>query len=54
MLRGIASFGPRHELRSDESLSLSEDPPVTIAAVDVEPKIRALVDDVVAMTGRGW
>jgi PII-like signaling protein len=53
MLRGIASFGPRHVLRTDESLSLSEDPPVAIAAVDVESKISALVDDVVAMTGRG-
>jgi PII-like signaling protein len=53
MLRGIASFGPRQVLRTDESLSLSEDPPVAIAAVDVESKISALVDDVVAMTGRG-
>ena len=53
MLRGIASFGPRHVLRTDESLSLSEDPPVAIAAVDVEAKISGLVDDVVAMTGRG-
>ena len=53
MLRGIASFGPNHKLRSDVSLSLSEDPAVTIAAVDVEQKIRSLVDDVGAMTGRG-
>src|SRR5205807_1326525 len=53
MLRGIASFGPRRELRSDVSLSLSEDPGVAIAAVDIEPKIRSLVDDVGAMTGRG-
>jgi PII-like signaling protein len=53
MLRGIASFGPRHVLRTDESLSLSEDPPVAIAAVDIESKISGLVDDVVAMTGRG-
>ncbi|HYB37839.1 MAG TPA: DUF190 domain-containing protein [Mycobacterium sp.] len=53
MLRGIASFGPRHVLRSDESLSLSEDPPMAIAAVDVELKIRELVDDVIAMTARG-
>jgi PII-like signaling protein len=53
MLRGIASFGPRHVLRTDESLSLSEDPPVAIAAVDVESKISGLVADVVAMTGRG-
>jgi PII-like signaling protein len=53
MLRGIASFGPRHVLRTDESLSLSEDPPVAVAAVDVAPKIKELVDDVVAMTARG-
>lgn len=53
MLRGIASFGPGHELRSDISLTLSEDPAVAIAAVDVEPKIRSLLDDVAAMTGRG-
>ncbi|BBY21872.1 DUF190 domain-containing protein [Mycobacterium stomatepiae] len=53
MLRGIASFGASHELRTDVSLSLSEDPAVAIAAVDVEPKIRALVDEVAALTGRG-
>jgi PII-like signaling protein len=53
MLRGIASFGPSHTLRSDVSLSLSEDPAVAIAAVDVEPKIRSLVGAVGAMTGRG-
>jgi PII-like signaling protein len=53
MLRGIASFGSRHVLRSDASLSLSEDPPVTVAAVDVAAKIGGLVDEVVAMTGRG-
>jgi PII-like signaling protein len=53
MLRGIGGFGLRHVLRTDESLSLSEDPPVAIAAVDIESKISAVVDDVVAMTGHG-
>jgi len=53
MLRGITSFGPSRALRSDASLSLSEDPAVAIAAIDVEPKIRSLVNDVTAMTGRG-
>lgn len=53
MMRGVASFGPTGGLHSDVSLSLSEDPPVTIAAVDVESKIRTLVDDVTAMTGNG-
>lgn len=53
MLRGIASFGPTHILRTDELLSLSEDPPVAIAAVDIETKINSLAADVVAMTERG-
>ncbi|WCS19701.1 DUF190 domain-containing protein [Mycobacterium marinum] len=52
MLRGTNGFGLKHELRSDQSLSLSEDPPVTVVAVDVESKIRSLVDEVTAMTGR--
>ena len=39
VLRGIAGFGPRHQFRSDESLSLSEDPPVAVAAVDTADKI---------------
>ncbi len=53
MMRGITGFGSKGDLRSDQSLSLSEDPPVTVAAVDVEPKIRSLVNDVTAMTGHG-
>ncbi len=53
MLRGIASFGLRHVLRTDESLTLSEDPPVAIAAVDVESKISGLVDDALDLTDRG-
>ena len=53
MLRGIAGFGPRHQLRSDETLSMSEDPPVTVVAVDAADKIARLADQVVAMTMRG-
>ncbi len=53
LLRGIASFGPRHVIRSDESLTLSEDPPVEIVAVDTEDVIGALISDVVEMTPRG-
>ncbi|MGC1740696.1 DUF190 domain-containing protein, partial [Mycobacterium sp.] len=53
MLRGISSFGPVGVLRSDESLTLSEDPPAIIYAVDIEPTITALVDEVAAMTDRG-
>ncbi len=53
MLRGIASFGPRHIIRSDQSLTLSEDPPVAVAAVDTEAAITALLDDVIGVTTRG-
>ncbi|MGB3485281.1 MAG: DUF190 domain-containing protein [Mycobacterium sp.] len=53
MLRGIAGFGPANVIRSDRSLSLSEDPPVTVTAVDTAEPIAALADQVAAMTGRG-
>ncbi|WP_317157543.1 DUF190 domain-containing protein [[Mycobacterium] appelbergii] len=53
MLRGIASFGPHHELRSDETLTMSEDPPVAVAAVDAAEKIAALAEQTVALTARG-
>lgn len=53
VLRGIASFGPHHEMRSDESLSLSEDSPIAIAAVDVADKMTGLADRVCAMMSRG-
>ncbi|HVQ51371.1 MAG TPA: DUF190 domain-containing protein [Mycobacterium sp.] len=53
VLRGIASFGPHHELRSDQSLSASEDSPIAIAAVDRADKIAPLADRAVAMTTRG-
>ena len=53
VLRGIASFGPHHELRSDLSLSTSEDSPIAIAAVDRADKIAPLADRAVAITTRG-
>jgi PII-like signaling protein len=53
VLRGIASFGPHHELRSDQSLSTSEDSPIAIAAVDRADKIAPLADRAVAITTRG-
>ena len=52
VLRGIASFGPHHELRSDQSLSASEDSPIAIAAVDRADKIAPLADRAVEMTTR--
>jgi PII-like signaling protein len=53
VLRGVAGFGPRHHLRTDESLSLSEDPPIVVAAVDIEPKMVGLAEEAIAMTPRG-
>jgi PII-like signaling protein len=53
VLRGIASFGPHHVLRSDQSLSASEDPPIVVAAVDRADKMAPLADRAVAMTTRG-
>lgn len=53
MLRGIAGFGSRHRLRSDQSLSMSEDPPVAVIAVDTKPAVESLLDPVLGMTKRG-
>jgi PII-like signaling protein len=52
VLRGIGGFGPRHHLRSDQSLSLSEDPPVAVVAVDTKPAIEGLFDPLRAMRKR--
>ncbi|MBV8790394.1 MAG: DUF190 domain-containing protein [Mycobacterium sp.] len=53
VLRGIAGFGTGRNLRTDASLSLSEDPPVAIVAVDTREKIEALIDPVLAVRQRG-
>ena len=44
LLRGIAGFGLKHHLRTDSSLSLSEDLPLTAIAVDTRPNIEAVLD----------
>lgn len=53
LLRGIGGFGTGHYLRTDESLTLSEDPPVAIIAVDTRAKIEALLDSVLSVKQRG-
>jgi PII-like signaling protein len=53
LLRGIEGFGIRHHLRSDQSLSLSDDPPLVAVAVDSTPRIEALLDEVSALNLRG-
>jgi PII-like signaling protein len=53
VLRGVASFGPHHVLHTDESLSMSEDSPVAVIAVDAADKMSGLADQVSAMVPRG-
>ncbi|OBF63213.1 hypothetical protein A5753_13065 [Mycobacterium sp. 852002-51971_SCH5477799-a] len=53
LLRGIGGFGTGHHLRTDESLTLSEDPPVAIVAVDTRTKIEALLAPVLGVKQRG-
>jgi PII-like signaling protein len=53
VLRGIGGFGTGRHLRTDESLTLSEDPPVVVTAVDTRKTIEALLDPVLAIKQRG-
>jgi len=53
VLRGIGGFGPSHQLRTDRSLSASEDLPVTLVAVDTADRITALAAPVVDAVSRG-
>jgi PII-like signaling protein len=53
VLRGIGGFGTGRHLRTDESLTLSEDPPVVIVAVDRRTTIEAVLDPVLAIKQRG-
>ncbi|MEB4211218.1 DUF190 domain-containing protein [Mycobacterium sp. 94-17] len=53
VLRGIGGFGSRHHLRTDQSLTLSEDPPVAIIAADTKTQIEGLLDPILAIKQRG-
>jgi PII-like signaling protein len=53
VLRGIAGFGPHHVLRTDQSLSMSENSPIAVAAVDEADKMAGLAARVSAMLTRG-
>ncbi len=43
LLRGTEGFGLKHHLRTDRSLTLSEDLPLTAIAVDTRPRIEAVL-----------
>ncbi|HNM86294.1 MAG: DUF190 domain-containing protein [Mycobacterium sp.] len=53
VLRGIAGFGPHRVVRTDESLSLSEDLPVAIVATDTAEVIGPVVDEAVVLMRHG-
>jgi PII-like signaling protein len=44
LLRGAEGFGLRHHLRTDQSLTLSEDLPLVAVAVDSRPRIEAVLE----------
>ena len=53
LLRATAGFGLRHHLRTDQTLTMSEDPSVVAIAVDRRDRIEPLVPRVAALQGHG-
>jgi PII-like signaling protein len=53
LLRGIEGFGLKHHLRTDRSLSLSEDLPLTAIAVDTRPNVEAILDQTLELNLAG-
>ena len=53
LLRGMEGFGLKHHLRTDSSLSLSEDLPLTAIAVDTRPNIEAVLDQTLELNRPG-
>jgi len=53
LLRGTEGFGLKHHLRTDRSLSLSEDLPLVAVAVDTRPRIEAVLDPALTLNRTG-
>lgn len=53
VLRGIEGFGARQHLHSTRILSLSEDLPILVEAVDTEERIRGVLPELDEMMGDG-
>ena len=53
MLRGTEGFGLKRHLRTDRSLTLSEDLPLIVIAVDNRPRIEAVLDQTLKLNGSG-
>jgi PII-like signaling protein len=53
LLRGTEGFGLRQHVRSDRSLTLSEDLPLVAVAVDTRPRVEALLEPVLQLSRPG-
>jgi PII-like signaling protein len=53
ILRGMQGFGPKHHLRTDSSLTLSEDLPLAAIAVDTRPNIEAVLEQTLELNRSG-
>ena len=53
VLRGIEGFGAKQHLHSTRILSLSEDLPILVEAVDTEERIRAVLPELDGMVTDG-
>ena len=53
LLRGTEGFGLKHHLRTDRSLTLSEDLPLIAIAVDHRPRIEAVLSDTLKLNSPG-
>ncbi|MGV8910730.1 MAG: DUF190 domain-containing protein [Propionicimonas sp.] len=53
LLRGMEGFGLKHHLRTDSSLTLSEDLPAVAMAVDTRTRIEAVLDEAAVISRSG-
>jgi PII-like signaling protein len=53
LLRGVEGFGAKHRLQSERLLTLSEDLPLVVLALDARERIKALLADVAALQHTG-
>ncbi len=53
LLRGAEGFGARHRLRTDRSLTLSEDLPLVAVAVDSRPRIKEVLEPTARLLSAG-
>lgn len=53
LLRGAEGFGVKHHLRTDRLLTLSEDLPIAVVAVDARRRVEALLEELQGIDHRG-